>query len=63
MSPDIGAPGTDVSRRDFVKATGTVGVAGLADCTVGYRRPRSRPPRIRTTAATSRWPVRRRSPT
>jgi len=32
-------PGTDVSRRDFVKATGTVGVAGLADCTVGYRRP------------------------
>ena len=37
MTSNIGAPGTDLSRRDFVKATGTVGVAGLAGCSTGYQ--------------------------
>jgi FtsP/CotA-like multicopper oxidase with cupredoxin domain len=37
MTDNIGAPGTEFSRRDFVKATGTVGVAGLAGCSAGYQ--------------------------
>ncbi|MUV85050.1 multicopper oxidase domain-containing protein [Natronomonas sp. CBA1123] len=39
MADNIGAPGTDFSRRDFVKATGTIGVAGLAGCSTGYQGP------------------------
>jgi FtsP/CotA-like multicopper oxidase with cupredoxin domain len=39
MTDNIGAPGTDFSRRDFVKATGTIGVAGLAGCSTGYQGP------------------------
>lgn len=39
MTDNIGAPGTDFSRRDFVKATGTIGVAGLAGCSAGYQGP------------------------
>jgi len=33
MTDNVGAPGTDLSRRQFVKATGTAGVLGLAGCT------------------------------
>lgn len=32
MKPQIGAPGTGISRRDFVKATGTVGLVSTAGC-------------------------------
>lgn len=32
MRPQIGAPGTGISRRDFVKATGTAGVVSTAGC-------------------------------
>jgi FtsP/CotA-like multicopper oxidase with cupredoxin domain len=32
MSNPIGAPGDGLSRRDFVKATGTAGVVGAAGC-------------------------------
>ncbi|MEF8784623.1 MAG: multicopper oxidase domain-containing protein [Haloarculaceae archaeon] len=32
MSTPIGAPGDGLSRRDFVKATGTAGVVGAAGC-------------------------------
>jgi len=39
MTDNIGAPGTNFSRRDFVKATGTIGVAGLAGCSTGYQGP------------------------
>ena len=37
MTQPIGAPGTDLSRRDFAKATGTVGIASLAGCATGYQ--------------------------
>ena len=30
MTNDVGAPGTKLSRRRFVKATGTLGLAGCA---------------------------------
>ncbi|MXR50850.1 multicopper oxidase domain-containing protein [Halovenus sp. WSH3] len=33
MSNPIGAPGDGLSRRDFVKATGTAGILGIAGCT------------------------------
>ncbi|SDZ93411.1 Tat (twin-arginine translocation) pathway signal sequence [Haloplanus vescus] len=33
MTKQVGAPGTDLSRRQFMKATGTAGVLGLAGCT------------------------------
>ncbi len=33
MSNPIGAPGDGLSRRDFMKATGTAGILGLAGCT------------------------------
>ncbi|WP_225334616.1 multicopper oxidase domain-containing protein [Halomicrobium urmianum] len=32
MTDNIGAPGTDMSRRDFVKATGLAGTAAVAGC-------------------------------
>jgi FtsP/CotA-like multicopper oxidase with cupredoxin domain len=32
MSTPIGAPGDGLSRRDFVKATGTAGIVGAAGC-------------------------------
>ena len=32
MTNQIGAPGTELSRRDFVRATGSAGVLGLAGC-------------------------------
>ncbi len=32
MANNIGAPGTDLSRRRFLKATGAVGIGGLAGC-------------------------------
>jgi FtsP/CotA-like multicopper oxidase with cupredoxin domain len=50
MSPTIGAPGTDLSRRDFAKATGTVGIASLAGCATGYRQTAQRQPASQSTA-------------
>ena len=32
MTNQVGAPGTTLSRRQFMKATGTAGVFGLAGC-------------------------------
>jgi len=32
MTNNVGAPGTKLSRRQFMKATGTAGVLGLAGC-------------------------------
>jgi len=32
MTEQVGAPGTNLSRRQFMKATGTAGVFGLAGC-------------------------------
>jgi len=32
MTKQVGAPGTTLSRRQFVKATGTTGILGLAGC-------------------------------
>ena len=32
MTNQIGAPGTSISRRDFMRATGSAGVLGLAGC-------------------------------
>jgi FtsP/CotA-like multicopper oxidase with cupredoxin domain len=43
MTDNIGAPGSQFSRRDFVKATGTVGAAGMAGCTAGRQRPTEHP--------------------
>ncbi|WP_231184848.1 multicopper oxidase domain-containing protein [Haladaptatus sp. DYF46] len=37
MRSQIGAPGTGISRRDFVKATGTVGVVSTAGCAAPSR--------------------------
>ncbi|QLD90843.1 multicopper oxidase domain-containing protein [Natronomonas salina] len=50
MSPNIGAPGTDLSRRDFAKATGTVGIASLAGCATGYQGTANRQPASQSTA-------------
>ena len=33
MTPQIGAPGNGVSRRQFLGATGSIGAASLAGCT------------------------------
>jgi FtsP/CotA-like multicopper oxidase with cupredoxin domain len=32
MTNQIGAPGTSISRRDFMRATGSAGILGLAGC-------------------------------
>ena len=50
MSPNIGAPGTDLSRRDFAKATGTVGIVSLAGCATGYQGTAQRRPASQSTA-------------
>ncbi|WP_336135301.1 multicopper oxidase domain-containing protein [Natronomonas amylolytica] len=43
MSDNIGAPGSQFSRRDFVKATGTAGAASMAGCTAGRQRTQQGP--------------------
>ena len=37
---ELGAPGTKFSRRDFMRATGTAGLAGLAGC-MGFSAPQA----------------------
>ncbi|MFB6177855.1 MAG: multicopper oxidase domain-containing protein, partial [Halobaculum sp.] len=37
----IGAPGSEISRREFVAATGTTGLAGLAGCSAPTDRPQT----------------------
>ncbi|QLD86805.1 multicopper oxidase domain-containing protein [Natronomonas halophila] len=57
MTDNIGAPGSKFSRRDFVKATGTVGAAGMAGCTAGRQRQTEQPQQAQQAQQAAKLPL------